>query len=189
MRISIIIMAIFLSACGSKPQKPVHEYTQRVYLTEHDVSKDYTTEWRDTERAGSALREEGYRHVLAKNQYEDLTDNAPTGNVESYTFLTNPEEALVNTNGFQTRSYSIYEMKRWQRFCGAGKMNSKDWDFIARVGRENVPEELSVDCVSKSYTRQDYLRAWTSDCDSKEPSRADLIIRNQSIMPKLRCAL
>jgi len=181
MRINYIMLFLFLSGCSSQETYQAPQYTKRIYTTTTTVGKDTTLAWYDSERAGAAYNKEGYRHVLTKRNTLILADNAP----EPLEVITNsPINAIKK---LYIKSYSIYETERWERFCGDENMNSEDWKFIAREGRENVPEQLEKHCNPPPYTRQEYINAWKASCDEQVISVALEVIRLNSIAPHNIC--
>lgn len=168
-----------LAACASKDVVDVVEEPIDVAKT-NTTSKDETVTWNNKARRGAAYSEPGYRHVLADRNVGSLQDTPPEPSISA-----NPAEVIQRATSI--KSYSVYEMGRWERFCGHGAMDSKDWDFIAREGRDNIPETLRADCSAPAYTRQDYIAAWKSKCDGAEASTQDLVIRNTTIAPPRIC--
>ena len=195
----LAIAAVAVTGCA-KEVKPSHEYQQRVYLSEHNRIKDMATSHYVQERGGAAYREDSYQYVLGVRTGSELFDTpkhdeldtlpkgaAKDGIATPFSHLVDPVTALKNaqyTGHGLTQSYSIYEMKRWNRFCGPEKITRKDFEFIAKVGRANVPKELKANCQQPGFTRQDYLAAWDSGCSDKGLTVGQRVIRSQTVSPK-----
>ncbi len=197
MRLIYIGLAIFITtSCASNnavvPQEPVPE--SRHFLNIHHPVKDGTLEYVESKRLGAAYGVTGYTHVLAIRDDGELNDEAlKAKSVDSTTdlfSLENADSAAIDSakiiEKVDKKSYSIYEMSRWERFCGHGNMDERDWAFIAKQGRNNLPIELVPTCVEPAYTRQDYLAAWSAICISEDTDMFS-IIRNQTIPPKNHC--
>ncbi len=172
-------IAIILAACVSNEVVDVAEEPIDVTKT-NTTSKDETVTWKNRARRGAAYSEPGYRHVLADRNIGTLQDTPPKPSISA-----NPAEVIQRAT--LIKSYSVYEMGRWERFCGHGAMDSKDWDFIAREGRDSIPGTLRADCSAPAYTRQDYIAAWKSKCDGSKASTQTLAIRNMTIAPPRIC--
>jgi len=181
MRFKTIILTVFLASCANengKSLEPSYKPTGR-YLT---------STWQKEARGGAAMSAAGYRHVLSTTKrYTVLTDTpASNFNVMSLT----PAESVEVAKAANIISYSIYEMKSWERFCGIQneKIKERDWKYINRVGRDNVPKELSGSCAQVAYSYQDYLDAWEVDCSETPPSDAQQIIRKGTEPPSGLCS-
>lgn len=167
-----------LCACSSNKsteevvkEAPYH----RTYVNVKPTAKDTTTAWEDAKLKGAAIEGEGYREVLAvrrtgafdinneKNKGSGSTAQNTGDNLgDAESLLRNPTEHAAQK---VIASYSIYEMARWERFCGGSKMDRKDWDFVSAQGIANVPTELKMKCSPPSYGYSEYLRAWDSQCN------------------------
>jgi len=179
MRFGYLGMLILVVGCTS--QEVIHPagYTQRVYIDSKPTAKSGTIAHFSNRRLGAAYSEDSYLHVLGTRNVVELQDHAPEAS-----FIIDPIENLQKTT---LRSYSVYEMSRWERFCGTGPMDKLDWDFIATEGRDNLPETLRVNCTQPTYTRQDYFAAWKASCNEGTPSDAQSRIRNASVSPGKIC--
>lgn len=172
-------LAFLLVSCASHDQLDTHTDHVDVSKTK-TTSKDETITWNTQSRRGAAYSEQGYRHVLADRNVGTLHDQPAEPTISD-----NPIEVLKRTTSL--KSYSVYEMARWERFCGHGKMDSKDWEFVATEGRENIPEVLRSNCSAPAYTRQQYIAAWKSSCSSVTSSPYDQAIRNSTVAPPAVC--
>ena len=168
-----------LIACSTQKQGNSNTYIQREYINQKQTGRDGTLTWYEDERAGAAYNKEAYKHVLASRNSELLTDHSPEPDISD-----NPENVIEK---IKVKSYSIYETRRWERFCGTGKMDSKDWDFIAKEGREHIPEQLKDNCSPPSYTRQDYIKAWENTCSNTKRRAGESVILNNTIRPPNIC--
>lgn len=181
MRLRYLCFAITLTGCSSQEiYQP--EYSQRVYSIEKPVGKDTTLAWYNGERLGAAYTTEAYKHVLTKRNTAKLTDLSP-----GFSFML-PNDPASTINQVKTKSYTVYETQRWERFCGEGKMDSRDWDFVAQEGRENIPEQLKEVCTPPAYTRQEFIEAWQASCGNNPPTASQAIIREKTIAPSDVCA-
>lgn len=172
-------LAFLLASCASHDQSGTEKVPVVVSKT-NSTSKDETITWNNQSRRGAAYSEQGYRHVLANRNVGALHDEPAETAISD-----NPIEVLKRT--VTLRSYSVYEMERWERFCGHGKMDSKDWEFVAHEGRENIPEVLRSNCSAPAYTRQQYIAAWKSSCTSVTSSPYDQAILSSTIAPPAVC--
>lgn len=175
-----------LAGCSSQDVVTGPSYTQRVYTTHKPTGRDETLTWYETERGGAAYNEEAYRHVLAQRNSELLTDHSPEP-AETFALNSDPASAAKVVDHAMFRSYSIYELSRWERFCGAGKMDEKDWDFVSKEGRENVPPNLLENCMPPSYTRQEYIDAWKASCHGQTLTSAQRVIQSKTVRPNGIC--
>ena len=195
MRLGSIGLIIILAGCSSQETYHPPEYTQRVYVNEKPVGMDGTVVWEEDERSGAAYNKSAYRHVLGSRNSIELSDHAP----ETSLTLLNVEQTHLSDNGINTdiisnsvkhvtiKSYSVYETRRWERFCGAGKMGSLDWDFISMEGRENIPEHLQNNCTPPAFTRQEYIEAWNISCGKTPLTESQKVIRHSTLPPKGHC--
>lgn len=196
MRLIYIGIAIFIIGCTSNNAvvQQKSETESRHFLNIHNPVKDVTLEFFESKRLGAAYGVNGYRHVLAIRKSSELNDEALNAtSVDSTTdifSLKNADSIVIDSQRIvekvNKKSYSIYETSRWERFCGYGKMDERDWVFIAEQGRSNLPVELVSTCVEPAYTRQDYLAAWNAIC-MNEDTEMFSIIRNQTVSPKNHC--
>ncbi|MFC1336956.1 MAG: hypothetical protein G8D89_21565 [gamma proteobacterium symbiont of Clathrolucina costata] len=193
MRLGYLGLLIVLAGCSSQH---IHapDYSQRVYTNEKPVGLDNTLTWDEDKRNGAAYNQAGYNHVLGPRNVDDLVDHPPETSIPALPaeVIRQSGEALnagmiaEAVKQVAMKSYSIYETQRWERFCGAGKMDSLDWNFVAKEGRENVPEQLKGNCTPPTFTRQEYLDAW-GVCGNTPLTEAQKIIRKTTIAPGGRC--
>jgi hypothetical protein len=194
-------MLCFLAGCATDEhgrQRKIDIVQESTVMDSRNrsVVQENTLSWYEDERGGAAYREKGYRHVLfSSRNLKRLEDHSPAGDSNGL-LETHPaaktdlaKDSALSIESAAFKSYSMYETGRWERFCGAGKMDSRDWDFIAEQGREFVPAELREDCAAPAYTRQDYLAAWKSTCAGGKPSSAEKVIRQQTLRPAHVCEL
>lgn len=148
------------------------------------VERELTLTYGNRGRAGAAIRQPAYIHVLGEplnDKYEiDITlFSAPAGN---YPTTTDDEFEY----SWITEGASMYELQRWERFCDGGQgMDEPDWQFVTKAGGENnIPEVLLVGCEPPSHGLDDYFQAWSLFCEL-EPTTAEQrkIVRN-SVRPR-----
>jgi hypothetical protein len=180
MKFPIMGILLFLSACSSTSTTTVvaTDYSHRTYTNEKPTALDTSLTWYNKQRSGAAINEEGYQHVLGHQNIEILADEPAEPLIPS-----TPADAAKTVS---KKSYSVYEMSRWERFCGAGKMDETDWDFVAKEGRGNVPETLDKKCDYPSFTRQEYLAAWKANCLG-ETTAIQKVILEKTLKPASTC--
>lgn len=183
MRFGLIASVILLTACSSQEILQSAQYSKKTYLSEKPVGLDTTVTWNNDQRVGAAYSAETYTHVLGQQKSTDIID-IPPASISSLEQFKNPSDIAKNAIN---KSYSIYELQRWERFCGKGKMNSKDWDFIAIKGQHNLPEHLKAACTPPSFSRKDYLHAWQRFCSTGVISREDAFVINHTVPPHEEC--
>lgn len=178
------LIVSLIAGCAKEELEPA-DYSEKVLLDAKPVSRDSTYQWHDLERGGAAYRGKEYQQVLATRVTEKVVDDRPVS--QSPTIITKPFEHATST---AIKSFSVYEMSRWERFCGKGKMDVKDWDFVAQQGRENVPADLAHNCAPPPYSRKEYIAAWKVSCtNGAVPSKQQNIIRRETIGPKDVCTM
>lgn len=177
----LLAMTGALTACSTTDEALPSPYSLKEFTNVKPVSRDATTALMVTERGGAAVREGGFEHVVAKREYANTS-----GSTQSFTPTTSPAEALKRA---KVRSYSIYELSRWERFCGLDgrKMDYRDWEFISQEGTESVPLHMIGDCKPKSYTREEYLNAWRNSCNQGSAQAKDLRIQHETLKPPGIC--
>ena len=167
----------------------------RQYSNVHNPVKESTVALFERTRAGAAIDPSGYALVVVTERAtEELIDkpvqSKSADEAANNLSLVSSQNTAIDTarliQKVSKKSYSIYEMSRWERFCGHGDMDERDWDFVAKQGRVNLPESLSGECTEPTYTRQDYIKAWDADCVGKDTEEFK-IIRSQTISPKTTC--
>jgi hypothetical protein len=183
MRIGLVASVILLTACSYQEVLQSAQYSKKTYISEKPVGIDTTVTWNSDQRVGAAYKSEAYTHVLGQQNASDIVDIPPTS-TSSVERFQNPSNAIKNA---VNNGYSIYELQRWERFCGKGKMNAKDWDFIAIEGRHNLPEHLKPACTPPSFSRNDYLHAWQRFCSTGAISREDAFVINHTDSPHEEC--
>lgn len=179
MKLPILGAVLLLSACSSTSTVVATDHSQRTYTNEKPTALDTTLTWYNKERSGAAVNDEGYRHVLGHQNVEIISDEPAEPVI--------PSTPIDAAKKISKQSYSVYEMSRWERFCGAGKMDERDWDFVAKEGRGNLPETLAKKCAYPSFTRQEYLAAWEAEC-SGEITTSQKIILEKTLKPASVCA-
>lgn len=180
MRIMLIGALLTLAACSTTEEVEHAGYSLRSYINTKPTSMAPTTAWYDAERGGAAIREQSYNHVVGRQNVSELKDLSPEPAISL-----DPAASIERSK--KVTSYSVYELQRWERFCGHGKMDGKDWDFVASEGRENIPLHLIAECNAPTYTRQEYLEAWKASCNGGSPNSAQQKIRSSTIPPKDHC--
>lgn len=194
MRQLIAILGVtILAGCASGTSE---QNTQsQTALAENDklarVSMELSMSWGNMGRGGAALRQPGYIHVLGDGnigvtmntvQYDSASsDKTPAG------FKQNGgvDEAINTFKSMNKgKSYSLYELSRWERYCNGGKgMDEHDWRFVVAEGTTNIPKDVITGCIPPTHTYQEYLDAWTYFCTSQTVTDADRRIVRESVRP------
>jgi hypothetical protein len=151
------------------------------YSSIDGTGKDETVTWVGHTRTGAAYSQASYRQVLANQNTFTISDRP----AQLPRYSNKPADVIERVSSLQ--SYSIYEMARWERYCGHGKMDEKDWEFVASQGRNNVPDTLKALCNPPAFSRQDYAAAWKRSCGGSEPSTFDQAIRSITVAPANIC--
>lgn len=151
------------------------------YRSIDGTGKDETATWVGHTRTGAAYSQTACRQVLANHNIGTINDLP----ADSPRYSNKPADVIERASLLQ--SYSIYEMTRWQRYCDHGKMDEKDWEFVASQGRNNVPDTLKSLCNPPAFGRYEYLAAWKRSCDGSEPSTYDHAICRTTIAPNKIC--
>lgn len=166
------VVAITLAGCSSADSKD-KKFHEKHYVNIKPTARDATTS-NDPERvAGAAIEAADYHHVLAKHRVEQLPDDAFDGAAKILEKSTPADKAQLEPIG-TIHSYSVYEMQRWNRYCGkGGKMDKRDWEFITREGKKNLPDELIGDCKAPTFTQSEYLNAWDTYCKKNQLTESE----------------
>lgn len=197
MRLRIIGLVILVASGCSNNEKVTHsnEPTIRQYSNVHHPVKESTVALHEETRTGAAIGAAGYIFVVATERSTSKLEDTPViasnaDDAANKLSLVSSENAAIDAaklvDKINKKSFSIYEMSRWERFCGHGKMDERDWAFVADQGRENLPESLKKECTEPTYTRQDYIDAWDAQCSDKDTEEYDLI-RARTISPEITC--
>lgn len=180
------LLSIGLFSCSSSDTKKGTSYTIKEYVNVKPTALDNTSSNDSHRRAGAAIEASDYHHVLGRRSIESLPNDAFDHDIhpaeDSSLSKTNRIDSPAVAN--EITSYSIYELKHWDNFCGTkDKMNKGDWDFIERVGKNNLPKEYADKCNAPSYSRSDYLIAWDLFCNSRPLTQLDTLITANTIPP------
>ena len=215
--IAYAVSLVAVSGCSSNDEKPAEQVTiyQKELIDIKPVMIDTTLQYKSLEQNTGSLTGEGYIHVLGKQNYHNLIDT-PTennssmavsgksssssdtsgrnlhaeGDISANSEIGIPVSVIKNAAKASSQSYSVYELSRWERFCGlGGKMDVKDWDFISDTGRANLPDSLKSSCKERPYTSGEYRATWEKTCtEGYKLNTADRIITNETIKPKGICS-
>ncbi|MEL4204580.1 hypothetical protein P0W48_14665 [Plesiomonas shigelloides] len=190
--IAILGVTILAGCASGTPEQNTQSQTA---LGENDklarVSMELSMSWGNMGRGGAALRQPGYIHVLGDGnigvtmntvQYDSASsDKTPAG------FKQNGgvDEAINTFRSMNKgKSYSLYELSRWERYCNGGKgMDEHDWRFVVAEGTTNIPKDVITGCIPPTHTYQEYLDAWTYFCTSQTVTDADRRIVRESVRP------
>lgn len=214
-------IAVSLAGCSSMAEKlerfkagPQEEVVaveevkpfERVESKPERTSRDSTLSWDNIGRAGAAIHQPGYVHVLGKDGHTSLT-GALTGSGAGWPKhngmggmggMGNGDDAggygvgssnsagagHTSKHGNQNQGYSMYQLSRWERYCNSGKgMDERDWRFVQKEGYGNAPlDALGGVCLQPTHRYEGYLSAWVRFCTSspKLSSNDRRIVRNSS---------
>lgn len=184
--LSVAASIIVLAGCSSSDEKihPTAPYSREYINQQSEVKRDTTTTWSKERVHGAAIEQGSYADVLGKRKTEKIEYPVPPVETSSpsdaASLLTNPTEHALNNAGV---SYTIYEKSRWNRFCGAGKMDKRDIAFVLKEGTQNIPEEFIGTCKKPTWPLSQYEHAWTKKCESMPLSSIESEIIRQTIQP------
>lgn len=190
--IAILGVTILAGCASGTPEQNTQSQTA---LAENDklarVSMELSMSWGNMGRGGAALRQPGYIHVLGDGnigvtmntvQYDSASsDKTPAGFKQNGGVV----EAINTFKSMNKgKSYSLYELSRWERYCNGGKgMDEHDWRFVVAEGTTNIPKDVITGCIPPTHTYQEYLDAWTYFCTSQTVTDADRRIVRESVRP------
>lgn len=178
----VVLGVVLLGECAASAPltgSGLHEQNIAVSSTDKPsrVSRELTLAWDNQGRGGAALRQPGYVHVLGNGLGSNvLAEHSASA---GYTSADNPftghpgtETASRAIEAYReiakVKSYSLYELSRWERYCDRGvHMDERDWRFVQAEGAANIPTDAISACVPPTYTYQDYLVAWTRFCTAQ----------------------
>ena len=199
MRLVSLIFLMVLAGCSTRQEYDrysewsLNDASSILTKESRDTVREKTVLWTEEKRGGAAYNKKGYRHVLYASRNIKRLDDHPTV-ADAVVTLSYTLDPIANSGKLESdaidaafKSYSVYETSRWERFCGDGKMDIKDWNFVAKEGREFVPEQLKENCNTPAYTRQDYISAWQATCDDGKATESQVIIRKSTIRPPEIC--
>lgn len=150
------------------------------------VNRVLTLAWDNDGRGGAVVRQPAYIHVLNEpfNLSAQQEPAVPTTGLDIHAAEKALETLAQLTPQPANRGYSLYEIKRWERFCDGGEgMDERDWKFIlSEGGLSGVPG--GMDCNPPTFDYDDYLSAWTRFCESNAPTRNDRDIIRQTARPR-----
>lgn len=190
--ITILGVTILAGCASGTPEQSTQSQTA---LAENDklarVSMELSMSWGNIGCGGAALRQPGYIHVLGDGnigvtmntvQYDSASsDKTPAGFKQNGGM----DEAINTFKSMNKgKSYSLYELSRWERYCNGGKgMDEHDWRFVVAEGTTNIPKDVITGCIPPTHTYQEYLDAWTYFCTSQTVTDADRRIVRESVRP------
>jgi len=165
--------------------KALAERRQRQNDKMRQVDRELTLSWGNRGRAGAAMLQPAYIHVLG----ESLNDRYEMDG-DRFTTATNPVPPSGGTDSgdrdWISVGASMYELQRWERFCDSGRgMDEPDWRFVTEAGApNNIPDILVVGCKPPEHDITDYLQAWTSFCELDDTTADQRQIVRNSVRPK-----
>tara|TARA_R110002051_G_scaffold250392_1_gene309719 strand:+ start:1569 stop:2288 length:720 start_codon:yes stop_codon:yes gene_type:complete len=147
------------------------------------VDRELTLSWGNRGRAGAAMLQPAYIHVLGEshNDRYEFDTGRLTSSAPSTTETTRPSNDSGERNWI-TAGASMYELQRWERYCDQGRgMDEPDWRFVTSQGDNNIPDMLIVNCSPPSHDMADYLNAWSRFCEAETTTAEQRsIVRNSS---------
>lgn len=150
------------------------------------TNRELTLAWDNQGRAGAAVHQPDYVHVLS-NDHDWQEISAPYGAARPGSGQRHQSRTLtlsVMDHSQAGKGFSVYEMRRWERYCDNGKgMDEDDWNFVA-LDDYAPPLDVLGTCVTPGYKYADYLDAWTRFCTgSPEYTSLDKDIVTNSVRP------
>ncbi|EAB9607384.1 MULTISPECIES: hypothetical protein [Gammaproteobacteria] len=190
--IAILGVTILAGCASGTPEQNTQSQTA---LAENDklarVSMELSMSWGNMGRGGAALRQPGYIHVLGDGnigvtmntvQYDSASSNKTPAGFKQNGGVDEAINTFKSMN--KGKSYSLYELSRWERYCNGGKgMDEHDWRFVVAEGTTNIPKDVITGCIPPTHTYQEYLDAWTYFCTSQTVTDADRRIVRESVRP------
>lgn len=173
---------------AAKKVQALLDQRQRELSKLHQVDRELTLSWGNRGRAGAAMLQPAYIHVLGEshNDHYDLNNQAFTPS-RGFSSDSHGQGAGASdpTRHWQTAGASMYEMQRWGRFCDDGtSMDESDWQFVTKAGaHDNIPDVLLMDCNPPAHDYDDYLAAWSRFCDQDGLSTTQKDIVRHSSRP------
>lgn len=158
----------------------------RVETKPERTNRDLTLTWDNIGRAGAAMHQPGYVHVLSSDGLVSFQSNDAAvkrgGSGRDNMYALNQLRQGSN----KSRGYSMYELSRWERYCDSGKgMDERDWRFVKGEGYDNAPlDVLGGVCLRPTHRYEDYMTAWVRFCTSSpELNQTDRRIVGNSTRP------
>ncbi|EGK3607942.1 hypothetical protein IOT31_003130 [Escherichia coli] len=190
--IAILGVTILAGCASGTPEQNTQSQTA---LAKNDklarVSMELSMSWGNMGRGGAALRQPGYIHVLGDGnigvtmntvQYDSASSNKTPAGFKQNGGVDEAINTFKSMN--KGKSYSLYELSRWERYCNGGKgMDEHDWRFVVAEGTTNIPKDVITGCIPPTHTYQEYLDAWTYFCTSQTVTDADRRIVRESVRP------
>ncbi|MDF8735127.1 hypothetical protein OU524_12610 [Escherichia coli] len=166
--IAILGVTILAGCASGTPEQNTQSQTA---LAENDklarVSMELSMSWGNMGRGGAALRQPGYIHVLGDGnigvtmntvQYDSASSNKTPAGFKQNGGVDEAINTFKSMN--KGKSYSLYELSRWERYCNGGKgMDEHDWRFVVAEGTTNIPKDVITGCIPPTHTYQEYLDA------------------------------
>lgn len=150
------------------------------------VDRELTLAWGNRGRAGAAMRQPAYIHVLGDSLNARYDMDSEQFTEAGGSPFGDQQNSGSSDRNWITAGASMYELQRWERFCDQGRgMDEPDWRFVTEAGgRNHVPEILTVGCTPPDHDLNDYLQAWTSFCELEDTSPAQRQIVRNSTRPR-----
>lgn len=195
MKLPHFILATLLVGCTADLPELDSAYGVRKYSNTKPTRLDATVAVSNRERGGAAFREAEYLHTLGHQKSVDFVKSGAAEGNQNFD-VTKPIESAARLSRSSSdepkvqTSYSIYEMSRWERYCGHGKMDEKDWKFVKHEGKESLPEILVVGCNPPSYSFDEYVAAWKKQCQAPNYlTTQETMIVNSTVGPENVCTI
>lgn len=157
--------------------KPVTDKPQR-------TNRELTLAWDNIGRAGAAVHQPDYVHVLGEGngRYEDK--NTEFGINHGASSSNKGAAGGATYTPRKGQGYSFYELQRWSRYCDNGKgMDERDWRFVASE-QYNAPLDAIPNCKKPAHDYAGYLESWKRFCShSPQYSGYDILVVRNSVRP------
>lgn len=199
--LAILVLAISGCASLSNTSKDEGPLVRTYHNTQHQPLRDASSSWKEETLQGAAYEAKGYRHTLSSGANSEsltehslalsttaipATDLASDSNTVSQ-ILKDPTafaRESLSQNSPRTRiSYSVYELARWERLCGKGKITVTDLRFLARVTPSGLPEHFGGDCELPKFAEPSVITAWANYCTNKDLTLDDQFIISRTANP------
>src|SRR5690606_5401495 len=112
------------------------------------------------------------------------TDDSNTASESLSHLATDPAGYAQRSMQESQVSYSVYELARWDRLCGKGKITLADLRFLHRVTPAGLPEVYGNECSLPSFGEAEVEQAWSNHCAAAELSLVEQDIVSRTTLPR-----
>lgn len=200
---ALIVTAVTLSGCTLTPSAKHWVETTKAKITKKEVaieqdepqpmlkksvtdkpqrtSRELSLAWDNMGRAGAAIHQPDYVHVLHGRVNGHQSQNSEFGLGQGNRNHATQGKEYGSNQLAKGQGYSFYELQRWERYCDNGKgMDEPDWKFVST---ERYRAPLS-NCRPPTHDYAGYLESWKRFCShSSQYDRRDIQIVKNSVRP------